>query len=81
MEHTDPLKEVSLYPEAYFDFDDSVIAVQEVPAAVNTVLKTRSDEGSACQKVQILSYSRGVFNALGTASEYPITAAKTISNL
>ena len=38
MGHTDPLKDYEDYPEAYFDFDDSVVAVQEVPAAVTKVL-------------------------------------------
>ena len=39
--HTDAAKNVENFPEAYYDFDDSVVAVQEVPAAVDKILRVR----------------------------------------
>ena len=51
MGHSDPDKDVESFPEAYFDFDDSVIALNEVPAAVNKVLEIRAAETLECQKV------------------------------
>ena len=39
--HVDPLKDAANYPGAYYDFDESTIAENEIPAVVNKVLEVR----------------------------------------
>jgi len=69
--HEDPNKDPDAFPEAYFDFDDSTIAENEVPAAIDKILRVRAEDGLECKKVQMLAFSRGTYMSLVTAATYP----------
>jgi len=65
--------------ESYWDFSVDDIAKYDIPAYINMIVAERQNNFLAAKKVQILTATTAVQEAVATLSLYPTTAANFIS--
>lgn len=64
--------------KAYWNFDTTTVAAQDVPAMINKILETRQTAGQDCLKVHILDSS---WTSLSTAAQLPTTSSDAIAQI